>query len=962
MAFTKNGDPTDTKFAMIDRSIAHLVRSIGKKAHTDSEFQEHMSKPEQQEKLSMFRIFVCLVGATKLAIKGVPAFQPSLALANKIFDYLDNEMIVGEYNLPRRSPRKSLKREENLKTLCIMKAVADVFIYRQTAIEFDAGCLGPDGKPQPFKFSMLYDVIRQLRATPELIFIAWSQSLDYNIGTAAHSFAAMTALCERFKLTIGDWFKKPCPTDLDEVRRAGTQSPSVEQPLRSACKDEQEYEELLATWQLRMEARDNQEKMVQLPQIFGAQGVSRADRQLLLRGFERQRRATSLYRHTCTLDGNSDLQMDEPIKTIEKIMKKHGDPPDVAEDAVDGSSTSDYMPLYSSSIMANTVQVCCLYNYQAVVNWCSGNESSYKVIGNTMIGTEPEVSYSEKKSRGPCQWNTAWLRMGAGDGWKKFAQETIHGNTTCKIFDLPLTGLRDLFYLLSTRDNARRCTEEPFLPRHMDKSIAFVTAQDKQISETYLGAIRMRGISDSRGQLLPAGYEGKQRHPYACVTDMQLQRSLDFATNHGRLPAMMPIMSNNVRDAPPVRMVSDGDKRFVELNTSAALAHTKMLAEASFRCSLHPGMENIQEVFCEGSQGPDGTSVSVEACPGNPQSDNCTKFAYSYDLLPIAFTLDAMGRYHNPEIDAYCQMYTEAFGDSLGFKPTIKDLPHMSMRFVGLEDSQSRRLLSVPPIKKRSPAFKPIEVGDAADNSDDFHTIHTHLQLSLGHEPSEEEIERYIKSKAGARSMSGVTGDLMSMTTYFAHTLTTMKERGMVSGEDDVVLHLVADDPYGFRMRVAETAGRQINELVEAHPDMMRAYTYNPPGYQGLPPEQVVRERELECHRVRTKLYSSMDLPEHLHDLRRYAPLYVGDLAKMTYHNRGDDRKRLEERQRKQAKKRYTKVDASSQFKDLARFRSLTLPGKGQQIVWRSGRGRISVRGRRDARVDAARASGSREA
>lgn len=131
MAYTKDKDPSDTKFAMIDRSIAHLVRSIGKNAHTDNEFNEHISKPAQQRKLAIFRIFVCLVGATKLVTKGVPSFQPNLALANKIFDYLDNTMIVGEYNLPRRSPRKSLKREENLRTMTVMNAVAKVFLFKQ---------------------------------------------------------------------------------------------------------------------------------------------------------------------------------------------------------------------------------------------------------------------------------------------------------------------------------------------------------------------------------------------------------------------------------------------------------------------------------------------------------------------------------------------------------------------------------------------------------------------------------------------------------------------------------------------------------------------------------------------------------------------------------------------------------------------------------------------------------------
>tara|TARA_B100001079_G_scaffold228788_2_gene207140 strand:- start:46 stop:423 length:378 start_codon:yes stop_codon:yes gene_type:complete len=112
MAFTKDGSPGDTKFAMIDRSIAHLVRSIGKNAHTDAEFQAHMAKPEQQKSLMRFRLMVSLVGAVKLAIKGVPAFQPNLAYANRVWDYLDKQVLVGEYNLPNRQPRKCLKREE----------------------------------------------------------------------------------------------------------------------------------------------------------------------------------------------------------------------------------------------------------------------------------------------------------------------------------------------------------------------------------------------------------------------------------------------------------------------------------------------------------------------------------------------------------------------------------------------------------------------------------------------------------------------------------------------------------------------------------------------------------------------------------------------------------------------------------------------------------------------------------
>ena len=112
MAFTRDGSPGDSKFAMIDRSIAHLVRSIGKNARTDEEFEAHMAKPQQQKSLMRFRLMVSLVGAVKLAIKGVPAFQPNMAYANRVWDYLDRQVLVGEYNLPNRQPRKCLKREE----------------------------------------------------------------------------------------------------------------------------------------------------------------------------------------------------------------------------------------------------------------------------------------------------------------------------------------------------------------------------------------------------------------------------------------------------------------------------------------------------------------------------------------------------------------------------------------------------------------------------------------------------------------------------------------------------------------------------------------------------------------------------------------------------------------------------------------------------------------------------------
>jgi len=833
-------------------------------------------------------------------------------------------------------------------------------------VEFESGKLGHDGKPQPFKFSMLYDVIRQLRATPELIFIAWSQSLDYNIGTAAHTFAAMTALCENFGLCIGDWLKKPSETDsdLDSVRRAGPPpSPTLDPPPPPPKPGQHDKgdEQARQTYNLYWNSKGAHDMIAQLPSALDGNGFSWADCRELLVGFERQRRATSLYRHTCTLDGNSDLRMHNPVELIEKIMHKHGTPPDLGDDDMAGTSASagEYLPIYSSAIMASTVQVCTLYNYHAICHWCADQQSNPMSFGNAMTGTmdRPNVVYPQRKTEGPCKWNTAWLRMNSTDGWKKFAYDTVHGNNvTCKIFDLPNNGLRDLFYLLSTRDNSRRCTEEPRVPPHVRHSAAFLDSEGKPTTEEYRGFIRMAGMRDSRGRPVPAGSEERRRHPYAKVPDMKLQRSIDMASNNGRLPAMLPIISNNVRDAPPVRMISDGEKKYVEINVSAAQEHTKMLAEASCRCSLHPGMENLQEVFCENSQGPDGLciSLSLDGVSSDPSNKTCTKFAYSYDMLAISFTLDAMNRYYDPDMEEYCQMYSDAFKESLGFDPRADELPHMSMRFVGLKDEESRRLLSIPLKKGRDKKFNAIEVSDESDRPEDFHTMHTHLQISLGHEPSDEEIERYQKSRSGARSMSGVSGDLLSMATYKVHTLTTLKERGMISGEDDIVMHMVVDDPYGLRLRVAEIAGKKINELVNKHPSMKKVKKFNPPNHAELNAEQIIKLRDVERHRVRTKLYASMDLPEELEPLRNYAPLDVGQLSKMTYHNREKDAERLRAEARRSAGTKKRNVNSSSQFKNHASFRKSTLPGRaparGTGAASSNGTGGISIRGMQDSR------------
>lgn len=947
MAYTKNGEPSDTKFAMIDRTVAHLVRSIGKNAHTDIEFNEHMAKPEQQKKLTQFRIFVCLVGATKLCIKGVPSFQPNLALANKIYDHLDNNMIVGEYNLPRRSARKSLKREENLRTMCVMNAVGNVFMYKQTAVEFEAGRLGSDGLPQPFRWSMLYDVIRQLRPTPEIIFKAWSESLDYNIGTAAHTFAAMTAVCEAFDIKIGDWMKKPPTDEIGElVGTSDVRSPSFAHsnppPEKTEGMSDEEYKRALDTWSHTSDLSRADDAFKELAASVSSQGVSREERIELLQCFERNRRATAQYRARCAMDGNSDITMDDPVRVIENIMSNMAMPSDMGADAAGGSS-DQYMPLYPSCIVAGAVQISIMHRPQALVQWCSGGAALKQEIGPcTQLGTAPGKNFRKRKGNGACQWDTAWMRHPRDiSGWMGFSREIIDKNHTCKIFDIPLNGLRDLMYLLSTKDNARRCTEEPKLPHTMTSQMAFEDHRGNHVSDTSLH-IRMRGIHDSRnrGNLSNPGQEALPRHPYSKVPNVALQRSLDYAVNAGRFPAIMPVVSNNVTTMAPVRLVFEDGKQYVELNTAAAFDHTKMMTEAVLRCSVHPGMENEQEYFCDNMQGPEGLCASGGADPGEGMA---TKLPYSYDIMSISLTMDAMSRYFDPVGREYCDMFREAFGESLGFDVTFEKLPHMCMRFVGFQEDD-RRLLSMKIPEKRNPVFGYVEAGDIInEKSVSKATVNT-VSLSLGHNASDEEVARYLKSRAGSRAMSGVVGELFSMETWIKHQCTALKERGMVSGQDDVVIHMVTDDPYGLRQRVAELASAEINKIIDR--DLrMKAADKELPGDSELSPEKL-REVKLERKRkVRNDLYECVKLPEHLEDLRHYGPLNLeSDCVNMTYQNTATIDK---ENRATSNDKKHEIVNAASQYADVKRIQKNALPGQNKKRRTEHG---VHGRGRKDTR------------
>lgn len=835
---------------------------------------------------------------------------------------------------------------------------------RQTACEFDSGRLGPDGKPQAFKWTMLYDVVRQLVPTPELIFMAWSQSLDYNIGTSAHTFAAMTAVCEVFNIEIGNWMKKPPTEPVDQLRSVtGEFSPSFMHnhpiPVRTDKKymdlgdkaGDEEFKKDKLQWQYMRDSLDTDSKFDTLPHFMGDKGATKDEVKQLVVAMERQRRATSAYRHRCTIEGNSEIFMNDPSETIEKIMKGVDKPLDAVEASGSTNDGSEYMPLYTSCIMANAVQVSILHNMQAVAQWMSGGHANEQQVGTCgSLGTMSGLNFSKSKRKGACVWNTAWMRSEHEvSGWMGFAREVVNSNYTCKIFDLPMNGLRDLVFLLSTRDNNRRCTEEPRLPYQKQQQMAFVNNAGSSIGDgagSALG-IRMRGIQDSRRNLtLDAGVEWVPRHSYSEVPDVHLQRSLDVAVNACRFPAMVPIFSNNVMDSPPVRTVQgDGEnKKVIELNTAAALEHTKMMAEGILRCSTHPGLQNEHERFCEDAGGPAGL-----CCPSGFVSDDeniVTKLPYSYDIMTIALTLDAMSRYYDPIGREYAEMFKDEYGDDLGLDVEFEDLPHMSLRFVGLKEEVDRRLLSYKVPEKNNPVFGFMECGEDLDQKK-INECHAMVSITLGHYATEDEVSQYLKSRSGSRAMSGVRGDLLSMETWLRHSHTVLQERGMVSGPDDVVMGLIADEPYQLRTRVTEMASAAINKLVDKHPRMADAEEARP-NDDNLSAERLEALKEERRHRIRTELYDTMPLDEHLEDLRHCGPLRIMNAnIKRTYHNTKPQKSAPES---SKDRKQPVSWSAASTYSDTSKTMKQGLPGNKKRKQPDPSVDGVFSRGVRDSR------------
>ena len=453
----------------------------------------------------------------------------------------------------------------------------------------------------------------------------------------------------------------------------------------------------------------------------------------------------------------------------------------------------------SSALWPTTLYASLFYKPQTLVQWSNGLCALIDPPGDATVGTRPCFSYAQKLGIGGTRGNNlAWLELtnntrkavaqgtaGSGfDSWFKFAQY-VRDHAKCPTptqFDYHLDGLKDVFYLLSTGDNARPIQEEIY-DSSGNAPDALCDANGQPLNEN-VRAVKPMDFPrpDNPAMKASPGFESLPRHPLSFAPDTMLQRRCDALIRAGRLPALNPLVSNNVTSAAPIRMMQDG----VKVSLSALYDHMLLVFEASLVCSEVAGMRNMQERFSNNQSGPRGLTGRV----GNSQKrsiqqrddtmdDESHTMPYCYDLVQISISIDMASMLYDDMSTDHIRQANEQHG-KLKLKLNESEVPHVTLRYPGLRE-ENRQTLSIKMPSTRPDDQPFIEAGDPG--AEDSEITLAHVSRSLGRRATDEDRVEYIARREGARSMSGVTGDLFARSTWFRHTIASLARRGLISGE-----------------------------------------------------------------------------------------------------------------------------------------------------------------------------------
>lgn len=627
-------DPTSGKEAMIQRTVCLQVRSETTEDSPDDEFRKELTDSNTALKLEVFRLFTSLVGFVRCAMLRVQCLKPDLSFASAVHREFDR-VLEEEYGMPPPEPRRLAKRNENLVTMCVMEAVAKVYLFKQTAVNYHAGrSHGNDGiGPPPFDIGDLWDVIRLMHPTREMILTAWAYSLEYSIGTSTHGVNLMSAIAER-------------------VGFVGTD------PFASMTK--------MAPTTTTHEA--------QLPTIFappgtghGGQTIGATPENIAVRARSLAEGRKTRYAFRRAARTNQATSATAPYEHVAAVA------------ASSGENTSVALQAYNSALYPSLSQASMYYSAGALIQWAVGNtdvalsadsNSAHNlVIGSASEGLAPKnndgtINFKELSTtdgRGK-QYDFAWLvvHKQTKDIPLKFsvlAHELLKANS-CRLFDMHKAGIADGLYMLASSENARPLCEMPNVAAGYAPAMAFLggdgNAFDPESTDGAGGGhdrVRLRPVPVANGTSIGAhaymavpGFDTEPTFRGAIAndgwTDQHLQPPLDRIVGRGRLPALQPHVSANVTRGPPLRRAQGSG---YEVNSVALYEHVAMKTEAALYCSRLHGLSNRQERFVNKMTPLNSFGVATATVePGM-----CSKLPYSVDVMQIAWTSALARRFYH---------------------------------------------------------------------------------------------------------------------------------------------------------------------------------------------------------------------------------------------------------------------------------------------------------------------------
>jgi hypothetical protein len=772
-----NEEPTSGKEAMIQRTVCLQARSEADEDSPEDDFKANLKHPEVAPNISDFRLFTSLCGYVRMSMMGIDWLQPDFAIANLIFKAGD-KMLVKEYGLPKPEPRRLVKRKENLTTMCVHEAVARVYFFKQTAVNYEAGKPDRHGRGKKFEVGDLWDVLRTMRPTREMILAAWSHSLEYSIGTSSHGFNVMTAVCERLGFLI-DYIFKRLPTGKAEELGGASGPESFE--LDS----------------FMTEVTNN---------VVGGVGDGVGAKKSSLDSYERRMRTSRIlrndFRRMCR-DSQQELQ---PLDSIKTVVGEH------------------QALKYTDALFPTAVTASCYYKPASLLLWATGQrvtkEAAYTCRGGAL-------QFKERESAGGSKLlDFAWLVLynsGSSDRaptWSGVTKERMRDSPTVGLFDMHVQGVADAMFMLSSTENQRLLPEQPRVPWSCRSVEAFIdqdgNRQGKNTVKLGLRPVHVAGAAAPVEAHMGTAIECRPRQSATHREQAPLHQQLDLMHQRCRLPSLQPHTSTKVTCAPPIRR-SEGS---IEVNSVAAYEHVTMLMEGILRCAKVAGLKGLQERFQSGGVVPECLRApnSTVALQGQQLLDTVRVLPYSIDLMQMAWTLDLASRFYTPNRNVVRDQFNDMLlGQKLGQMVGVDAMPELTLRYPGFprttaEKTEALRLVSLKTNIQRPAGQEEVDIAKANPLQEiDPELLRYETEVAIGGKASDADIEEHRRSLIGAGYPWGVKGDVFNYDTWADHLQASMIGRGNTDGQVDEMgaytdkAHVsMLDAEYMFEARLVE--------------------------------------------------------------------------------------------------------------------------------------------------------------